>query len=77
MTAFVGRMVAGRGKHNIVKPCAESVVRKLFACIVGYESFPIILHPLLEVGQSFTADGYGAVFPGLGFGLTHDKVTLF
>lgn len=76
MTAFVGRMVAGRGKHNIVKPCAESVVRKLFACIVGYESFPIILHPLLEVGKSFTADGYSPVTASFGLAVAYDVVAL-
>lgn len=77
MTAFVGRMVAGRGKHNIVKPCAESVVRKLFACIVGYESFPIILHPLLEVGKSFSADWYGTIFASFCLRFADDEIALF
>lgn len=76
MTAFVGRMVAGRGKHNIVKPCAESVIGQSSAIIYSDERFAWLIHPGTEIGQRLAAYRYGPVATGLSLAVTDDKVTL-
>ena len=45
----------------------EAVVRQLLSVIIGYKRLARLLHPQLIIGQSFTADGYGAVFASFCF----------
>lgn len=76
MTAFVGRMVAGRGKHNIVKARPKAVIGQSSAIIYSDERFAWLIHPGTEIGQRLAAYRYGPVATGLSLAVTDDKVTL-
>lgn len=76
MAAFVWRMVAGCGCHDLVKQPPVGVVGELASLVISYERTSVLLHPQLKIRERLAAYRYSPIAASLSLAVTDDKVTL-